>query len=232
MKKYYVENGKVVINRYAVKYNVTESTGKIERNADFVQYIRNDEDLNTIVSELQRKGVLYEIVEMEVDGILKYDGMTVHSEEEARRIIAPTLEEVKEDKLKEISDICREIIFKGVDVTLSNGDTKHFSLETEDQINLNGLLSRVSMGDFKAEKGVPYHANEELCTLFSVDDFILVANTAARFILEQTTYCNHLMAYVKSLETREEVGAVTYGQELTGEFLNSYNLIIGGDINE
>ena len=232
MKKYYVENGKIVINKYGVKYNVSESTGKMERTSEFLQYVRNEGDLNAVVSELQRKGVLYEVAEIDVSDILKYDGMEVSSEEEARRLIEPALDEVKEDKLKEISDTCRETIYNGVDVTLSDGNVKHFSLETEDQINLNGLMSRVSMGDFKSEKGVPYHADGEMCTLFSIDDFTLVANTATGFILQQTTYCNHLMAYVKGLETREEVEAVTYGQELVGKFLESYLAVTGGDVNE
>ena len=229
MKKYYVENRKIVINKYGVKYNVSESTGKMERTSEFLQYVRNEGDLNAVVSELQRKGVLYEVIEIDVSDILKFDGVDVENDEEARRLVEPTLEEVREDKVKEISDICRETVFRGIDVTLSDGSTKHFSLKTEDQINLNGLLSRVNMGDFKAENGVPYHADGELCTLFLADDFILVANTAARFILEQTTYCNHLMAYVKSLESRAEVEAVTYGQELTGEFLENYKLVVGGD---
>ena len=93
-------------------------------------------------------------------------------------------------------------------------------------------MNQVSLGTIKAENGVPYHADGELCTLFSVTDFTLVANSATKFILQQTTYCNHLMAFVRSLETRSEIEKVVYGQELTGKFLESYNDVIGGVIGE
>ena len=79
---------------------------------------------------------------------------------------------------------------------------------------------------------MPYHADGEMCTLFSAVDFTLIANTAMSFILRQTTYCNHLMSYVKSLDNVSDVQAVVYGQELTGEFLENYNNIIGGEVNE
>ena len=62
--------------------------------------------------------------------------------------------------------------------------------------------------------------------MFSIADFTLIANTASAFKVQQTTYCNHLMAYVKSLTTKEEIDSVTYGQELTGKFLENYNKIL------
>ena len=41
-------------------------------------------------------------------------------------------------------------------------------------------------------------------------------------ITMQTTYHNLLKQYVESLETAEEVLAVTYGQDLTGDYLTQY----------
>lgn len=232
MRKYCVQNGKVIINRYCVEYKYSSQGGNIETNFDVTQYIADDLELNGLISELQRKGIEYEVTEIDVSDIQMYDGMTVESDEEARKIIEPVLEEVKADKIKQLSDACEKTIFNGIDVILSDGSLKHFSLKTEDQINLNGLVNQVSLGTIKAENGVPYHADGELCTLFSVADFTLVANTATRFILQQTTYCNHLMAFVRSLETRSEIEKVVYGQELTGKFLESYNDVIGGVIGE
>ena len=229
MKKYYVQNGKIVINKYAVSYHQNIINDNSETQSDVIQYCRNDNELNALTSELLRNGIEYTISEIDVTDILKFDGLKVSNEEEARKLIEPTLDEVKADKLKEISDICEETIYKGIDVTLSDGTVKHFSLKTEDQINLNGLLSQINLGNIKPENGVPYHADGEMCSLFSVADFTLVANMAMAFILQQTTYCNHLMAYVKSLDDVSAVQGVIYGQELTGEFLESYNLIIGGD---
>ncbi len=227
MKKYYVKNGKVVVNKYCVQYVYSVDNGNSETKSEVVQYAVNDNELNALTKELEAKGIEYSVVELDTDDIAKYNGVNVSSDEEARRIVEPTLEEVISDKLKEISDICEQTIYNGIDVTLSDGITKHFSLKTEDQINLNGLVSQVSIGNIKAENGVPYHADGEICTLFSIADFTLVANSATAFVLQQTTYCNHLMMYVRSLENVEAVKAVAYGQELTGEFLESYKNIMG-----
>ncbi len=175
MKKYYVQNGKVMINKYCVEYKYSSQGGNTETKFDVIQYIADDLELNGLISELQRKGIEYKITEFDVSDIQMYDGMPVESDEEARKIIEPTLEEVKADKIKQLSDICEKTIFNGIDVILSDGSLKHFSLKTEDQINLNGLVNQVSLGTIKAENGVPYHADGELCTLFSIfpmSDFI------------------------------------------------------------
>ena len=229
MRKYYVQDGKIVINKYAVRYERIINNVKAETKSEVLQYAADDIELSGLLGELERNGTAYTVINLDTEDILKYDGMRVVSDEEARRLIEPALEEVKGDKIKEISDTCKETIFKGINVTLSDGNTKHFSLKTEDQINLNGLLGQINLGNIRPENGVPYHADGEMCTLFSIVDFTLIANTAMSFILRQTTYCNPLMSYVKSLENVNDVQAVVYGQELTGEFLESYNNIIGLD---
>ena len=232
MRKYYVQDGKIVINKYAVRYERIINNIKSETKSEVLQYVADDIELSGLLGELERNGTAYTVINLDTEDILKYDGMRVVSDEEARRLIEPALEEVKGDKIKEISDTCKETIFKGINVTLSDGNTKHFSLKTEDQINLNGLLGQINLGNIRPENGVPYHADGEMCTLFSIVDFTLIANTAMSFILRQTTYCNHLMSYVKSLDNVSDVRTAVYGQELTGEFLESYNNIIGGEVNE
>lgn len=232
MKKYYVCNGNIIINKYCFKYTYTIDNVSSETKSEVVQYCRDDNEFNALVAELKKKNIDYTVLKLDTEDILRYDGMPAASDEEARRLIEPALEEVKGDKINEISAACKETIFKGIEVTLSDGSVRHFSLKTEDQINLNGLLGQINLGNIKPENGVPYHADGEMCTMFSVVDFTLIANTAMSFILRQTTYCNHLMSYVKSLDNVSDVRAVVYGRELTGEFLESYNNIIGGEVNE
>ena len=232
MKRYFVQNGKIVINRYCVKYAYSSQGGSVETDFSVTHYISDDMELGGLISELESKNISYNVTNLDVSDIMMYDSMPVESEEQARKIIEPTLEEVKADKINEISHACQKTIFNGIDVTLSDGNVKHFSLKTEDQINLNGLVNQVSLGNIRAENGVPYHADGELCTLFSIVDFTLVADTATKFILQHTTYCNHLMAFVRSLETRADIEGVFYGTELEGEFLESYNRVMAGDLVE
>ena len=227
MKKYYIKNNKIIVNKYQVVYGYSINNPDSETISEVTQYVTNENELNALTAELNYKGIEFNITELDTADIMKYSGLVVKDEEEARKLIEPSLDEVKADKIKEVSEKCKQIIYNGIDVTLSDGTTKHFSLKSEDQLNINSLVSQVSLVNIKAENGVPYHADGELCTLFSVADFTLVADSAMSFILQQTTYCNHLMSFVKSLESIDDVRAVEYGQELTGTFLESYNSIIG-----
>ena len=232
MKNYYVQNGKVVVNKYCVEYAYTTDNLSSKSTTNVKQFVKNNDELTALTNELNSKGVEYTTTELDVADIQKFDGVFVGSDDEARRLIEPTLDEVKTDKIKELSQACEQTIFNGVDVTLSDGTIKHFSLKIEDQMNLNGLVSQVSLGNIKAEDGVPYHADGEICTMFSIADFTLVANMASAFKVAQTTYCNHLMSYVKRLTDIDKIKNVTYGQKLTGKFLESYNKIMETLTNE
>ncbi len=203
MKKYFVQNGKVIINKYCVTYSYDVESENLLTKSEVCQYLENDDELSALLGELEVKGIEYTVTELEVAGILKFDGVLVGSEEEARRLIEPTLEEVKADKILEISAVCQEKIFNGVDVTLANGETKHFSLKIEDQLNLNRLA--LIFRDAKEDCGIVYHADGEVCSEFSKEDFFKIVNLASEFISEETEKCNKLMKRVEELLTVEEV---------------------------
>ena len=125
-----------------------------------------------------------------------------------------TLEFVKESKLNEMSRVCNEVITNGFDVVLSDGETHHFSLTVQDQLNLITLLAMVQNG----ETNIPYHADGELCRYFSVQDILAITNTATAFKTYHVTYYNSLKSYIESLETVEAISAVTYGIPLPEEY--------------
>lgn len=229
MINYYIENGTIVINKYVVKYKNKTVSNKVITDLNVIQYVHDDMELNGLISELDRKNIEYNVEELNTEDILQYEGTYVSCYEEARKIIEPTIEELINDKINEIKKACRDNIYKGIDVKLVNGDTKHFSLTLEDQININGLVNQISIGNIKAEKGVPYHADGDMCTLFSIEDFTLIANKASEYIINQTSYCNHLMNYVKSLNTRKDIESIYYGIELIGQFLENYTELTAHD---
>ena len=47
------------------------------------------------------------------------------------------IDEAKAYMVSQMGAICKETIINGVDVTLSNGTTEHFSMTTEDQSNIS-----------------------------------------------------------------------------------------------
>ena len=120
-----------------------------------------------------------------------------------------TLEERRTVRLAELSASCNAAITAGCDVALSAG-SGHISLTAEDQINLSTATAAVEQG----AEGYPYHLDGQLCAIFPAGDILAMAEAATAHKLYQTTYYNHLAAWVRRCETAEELEAVTYGAEL------------------
>lgn len=114
------------------------------------------------------------------------------------------------ETLHTLSAACRTAITGGVSVTLSSGETEHFSLEETDQINLSAAASAVAQG----VEGYPYHADGQLCRMYPAGDILAIVNAAARHKLYHTTYYNHLMTWIRRTEEPQELSAITYGAEL------------------
>ena len=125
------------------------------------------------------------------------------------------LDELKEQKISEMSTTCNTTITNGFDVTLSTG-TEHFSLKTEDQLNLFGKQAQISqdVSVISENKGYEYHQDGELCKYYSLDDMLLIINTAMAYKSYHTTYCNSLFRWIEQMNTKEEVNEVYYGIEI------------------
>lgn len=120
-----------------------------------------------------------------------------------------TIEEIRENKLKLMSDSCGELIRKGIDVSLSDGE-KHFSLETTDQTNINGIFNAVTLGAIS----YPYHADGEPCKMFSAADIVALYVEYKSFVTEQTTYCNALRQWIKRETDKAILSKIEYGTTL------------------
>lgn len=111
-------------------------------------------------------------------------------------------------------EACAAAITGGVDVTLGDGQTCHFSLTIEDQMNLISLQSMVDAG----AEAVPYHADGEECRYYSAEDFHTITQAATMWKLYQESYFNSLRGYIQSLESEDELEAVQYGMEIPEAF--------------
>ena len=128
-----------------------------------------------------------------------------------------SLTNAKTQKINELSEACEQTIINGVQI-----DDKHYSMALTDQLNLESLKTTIMAG----ATAVPYHSDGENCSLHSSTDFLRIYNVCAAHKISQTTYFNQLKQYVESLNDVNGINAVTYGQELTGEYLNNYNIIM------
>lgn len=121
----------------------------------------------------------------------------------------PTLEEVKEAKVAEMNAAQQEVITAGIDVTLTDGTTDHFDLTDRDQMRLMGLQKQVEAG----EEMISWHTSDEdeHCKFYKNADMALIAEKAMAYVTWHVTYFRDLRIYIRSLGTKEEVAAVTYG---------------------
>lgn len=133
-------------------------------------------------------------------------------EPEPMPVPEPTLDEVKESKVSEMNDIQQKLIAKGVDVTLSDGSTEHFSLTERDQTSLVGLQAQVAIG----AENIPWHTSDEdeHCKFYSNADMAKITSSALSYVTWHITYFRDLRIFIRSLESKEEVEQVTYGMNI------------------
>ena len=119
-----------------------------------------------------------------------------------------SLDEIRADKLAELSNACNAAITAGMDVETTQG-TEHFALQETDQINLTTALSAVQSGS----AGYPYHADGQLCRLFTAAEIQAIAAASVKHKLYHTTLCNHLLTWARRAETKEELSGITYAAD-------------------
>lgn len=118
------------------------------------------------------------------------------------------LSRAKSVKEAELSSACNAAIVAGMDVVTSHG-MEHFSLQETDQINLTTAYNAVLSGASQ----YPYHADSQLCRMFTAEEITAISNASIAHKLYHTTLCNHLLTWVRRAETDLEVESITYTAE-------------------
>jgi len=154
-----------------------------------------------------------------------FDPVTGLSEEKELEFDEPVfdIEELKKQKLNEISKACEDIITQGIDL-----DNEHFSLTQNDQINIGTLYNAAQQG----AENLLYHADGELCRYFTSSEIVALFGKVAQHKMYHTTYCNHINAWIRRAETAEEINAIQYGDELPADLQEHFNEILGAMTND
>ena len=118
----------------------------------------------------------------------------------------------------ELSAVCQNTIYEGVDVELSTG-TEHFSLTPVDQTNLFGKQAELAAG---AEK-CAYHKDADPsgtnpCVYYSAADMQKILKKSMEFVTFNTTYCNSLFVWLDNLTKASEMAALKYGSNIPAEY--------------
>lgn len=153
------------------------------------------------------------------DGLPKYklvDGVpSLRTDEELNKDRLPAIITKKES---ELSLACNSAINKGSSVILSTGE-EEFTYDLADQANVSEMFNAILLGATE----YPYHSNNNPCKMYSAADIVAIYSTLSSMKTAQITYHNQLKRYLKSLTDVTAIQAVRYGQELEGEYLESYN---------
>ncbi len=130
-------------------------------------------------------------------------------------------------KKKELSAMCEETIYAGIDVDVS-GEVQHFSLTEKDQINLFGKQAQLAAGVTQLE----YHKDGSLCVFYSAEDMTAIITAAMSFVSYHTTYCNSLFAWLTACTKASEINEIVYGVQIPTEYqsevLKGYLSQLGG----
>lgn len=119
---------------------------------------------------------------------------------------------IRETKISEMSGTCRKTIENGFDLNV-HGETRHFSLDTQDQLNLMSLSVMA-----ETESLIPYHADGEEVIFYTAQEIKEIVNAANTFKIYHTTYYNALKKYINALTTIQEIVAITYGTPIPEEY--------------
>ena len=119
-----------------------------------------------------------------------------------------------------MSYACRITIEQGFDLDL-RGETHHFSLTTQDQLNLMSLSALA-----QTQSLIPYHADGEECTFYTAEEIKQIIDAAASFKNYQLAYHNALKAYVNALETIEDIATIEYGTPIPDEYKSDVLMVL------
>ena len=131
--------------------------------------------------------------------------------------------EAQNDQISSCSSYCQQHIYGGEDVTLSDGTVQHFSYDLADQANVSEMFYAVLSGATE----YPYHADDEICRVYSREDIVRIYSTLSMYKTELVTYFNNLKAQIMQMDDVDKINAVEFlVTSLEGEFLENYNNMI------
>ena len=134
-----------------------------------------------------------------------------------------SIEATKSAKLAEISKSCEDYIYAGTDVTLPDNTVEHFTYTLADQSNISEMFTAIMAGATE----YPYHADGEICKIYTKEQIIAIYGTLSLFKTEATTYHNSLKAQINAMTDADAILAIKFKEtELTGEYLTNYSAMM------
>ena len=167
---------------YRANWMWPETTDSVKYEiADVIRIEKDEYDLLLNAVETNEKDVNEEEPVVEVEHIV---------------VEEPTIDYVRTSKILELKRDCNKTITDGIDIKLSDGETRHFSMSLEDQINLLTMA---------------YVADE---SMYSIDDMKTIITETNAFKNSHIAKFKQLESRVNSFNTIQEISAVNYHEEV------------------
>lgn len=168
---------------------------------------KDGESINTIVAD-----------ESFVTDYCEKNGYTYEAEPELASV-----DSAKAEKISEIKQACESYIYAGTNVIMSDKSIEHFTYTLADQSNISEMFTAVMAGATE----YPYHADGEICKIYTKEQIVTIYGTLSLFKTEATTYHNSLKAQIKAMTDADAISAVKFKEtELTGEYLTNYTAMM------
>lgn len=133
------------------------------------------------------------------------------------------VDSAKAEKIAEIKKDCEDYIYAGADVTYADGVKEHFTYNLADQSNISEMFTAIMAGATE----YPYHADGEICKIYSKEQIVTIYGTLSLFKTEATTYHNSLKAQINAMTDTDAISAIKFKEtELTGEYLTNYTAMM------
>ena len=162
----------------------------------------------------------YDILVAGEDAPVKNETAEIPAEEISKKVSETeeiTVEFVREKKLKELSAMCNKAIEDGFSLVLSDGASHHFSMTSNDQLNLLEMeMSLAANGD-----SVPYHADGELTQYYGEADAKDILAASKRWKQYNLAYYNSLKNWISHLTDLETIDGITYESDIPEEYCSA-----------
>ena len=140
------------------------------------------------------------------------------------------LAEIRAAKTAEVSAMSEKVIHAGTDITLSDGNTYHFSFSDQDQFQIGflatsaktaAMLESMGLPTNETGKDYPWHADGGDCIFYNRIDMITIGTVMQNYITYHNSYFHALRNYIQALTNPVVISELYYGCEVPKMYCGS-----------
>lgn len=128
------------------------------------------------------------------------------------------INEYRTAKIQTMSNICNTMIISGIDY----GDS-HYSLKTDDQINISRLGLEAQRSEHPA---LIYHGDGEPVRIYTEEEMIAISDKANVWITYNTTYYNLLKQYIENSTSVDSFININYFDPLPTSYMEELERMV------